>query len=192
MPGPCSYDRPRRIRRGAALTLFLAGVLATGAATGTWSEDGRGAERPAPAGAASGGRVPEAATADRAAVERAASEAVEDGKSGAQAAADVVSRSGDRWSTIYSAGEFKDFQAQLDGGYVGVGLWVRQASHGRIEVSRVQPGGPPRVPVSRWATGCAPSTAARPGAHRSPRSSPACGASPPAAPVSPPPLPAPP
>ncbi|WP_088797899.1 MULTISPECIES: S41 family peptidase [unclassified Streptomyces] len=142
MPGPCSYDRPRRIRRGAALTLFLAGVLATGAATGTWSEDGRGAERPAPAGAASGGRVPEAATADRAAVERAASEAVEDGKSGAQAAADVVSRSGDRWSTIYSAGEFKDFQAQLDGGYVGVGLWVRQASHGRIEVSRVQPGGP--------------------------------------------------
>lgn len=143
MSGPCSYDRPRRIRRGAALTLFLAGVLATGAATGTWSDRDRGAaERPAPARAASGARAGEAATADRAAVERAASEAVEDGKSGAQAAADVVSRSGDRWSTIYSAGEFKDFQAQLDGGYVGVGLWVRQAPHGRIEVSRVQPGGP--------------------------------------------------
>ena len=30
----------------------------------------------------------------------------------------------------------------MDGSYVGVGLWVRQAAHGRIEVSRVQPGGP--------------------------------------------------
>ncbi|MFG2495431.1 S41 family peptidase [Streptomyces caniferus] len=143
MPGPCSYDRPRRIRRGAALTLFLASVLATGAATGTWSDRTQGAaERPAPDATAVGAHAPDAAPADRAAVERAASEAVADGKSGAQAAADVVSRSGDRWSTIYSPGEFKDFQAQLDGAYVGVGLWVRQVPHGRIEVSRVQPGGP--------------------------------------------------
>ncbi|GAA2337823.1 peptidase S41 [Streptomyces caniferus] len=143
MPGPCSYDRPRRIRRGAALTLFLASVLATGAATGTWSDRTQGAaERPAHDATAVGAHAPDAATADRAAVERAASEAVADGKSGAQAAADVVSRSGDRWSTIYSPGEFKDFQAQLDGAYVGVGLWVRQVPHGRIEVSRVQPGGP--------------------------------------------------
>ncbi|MEW2437579.1 S41 family peptidase [Streptomyces caniferus] len=143
MPGPCSYDRPRRIRRGAALTLFLASVLATGAATGTWSDRTQGAaERPAPDATAVGAHAPDAATADRAAVERAASEAVADGKSGAQAAADVVSRSGDRWSTIYSPGEFKDFQAQLDGAYVGVGLWVRQVPHGRIEVSRVQLGGP--------------------------------------------------
>lgn len=143
MSGPCSYDRPRRIRRGAALTLFLASVLATGAATGTWSDAAEGAvERTAPDRKASGAHAPRSATADRAAVERAAAQAVEDGKSGAQAAADVVSRSGDRWSTIYSPGEFKDFQAQLDGSYVGVGLWVRQAAHGRIEVSRVQPGGP--------------------------------------------------
>ncbi len=143
MSGPCSYDRPRRIRRGAALTLFLVSVLATGAATGTWSEGAPGpARRPAPEGRALAAHPPHSATADRAAVERAAAEAVADGKSGAQAAADVVSRSGDRWSTIYSPGEFKDFQAQLDGGYVGVGLWVRQARHGRIEVSRVQPGGP--------------------------------------------------
>ncbi|MFG2829795.1 S41 family peptidase [Streptomyces sp. NPDC048434] len=143
MSGPCSYDRPRRIRRGAALTLFLASVLATGAATGTWSDRAEGAaERTAAGRTAFGAHAPESATADREAVERAASEAVADGKSGAQAAADAVSRSGDRWSTIYSAGEFKDFQAQLDGAYVGVGLWVRQVPHGRIEVSRVQPGGP--------------------------------------------------
>ncbi len=143
MSGPCSYDRPRRYRRGAALTLFLAGVLATGAVTGTWGDEAEGAvghgipERPA-----SGARPPEAATADRAAVERAAAEAIEDGKSGSQAAAEVVSRSGDRWSTIYTQGEFEDFQQQLGGAYVGVGLWVRQLAGGRIEVSRVQPGGP--------------------------------------------------
>ncbi|SCK49477.1 carboxyl-terminal processing protease [Streptomyces sp. SceaMP-e96] len=142
MSGPCSYDRPRRIRRGAALTLFLASVLATGVVTGTWSDEAEGAAgRTAPDHRSSGAHTRES-LADRAAVERAASEAVEDGKSGAQAAADVVSRSGDRWSTIYTPGEYEDFQEQLGGGYVGVGLWVRQAAGGRTVVSRVQPGGP--------------------------------------------------
>ncbi|KIZ18693.1 S41 family peptidase [Streptomyces natalensis] len=141
MSGPCSYDRPRRIRRGAALTLIFATVLATGVATGTWGERAEGAveaSAPRPAAAA----APKGGTADRAAVERAAAQAMADGKSGSQAAADVVSRSGDRWSTIYTPGEFKDFQQQLDGSYVGVGLWVRQAGGGRIQVSRVAPGSP--------------------------------------------------
>ncbi|GFE16603.1 peptidase S41 [Streptomyces glebosus] len=143
MSGPCSYDRPRRIRRGAALTLFLASVLATGVVTGTWSDAAEGgAGRTAPDRMSSGSHTRESALADRAAVERAASDAVEDGKSGAQAAAEVVSRSGDRWSTIYSPGEYEDFQEQLGGGYVGVGLWVRPADGGRIAVSRVQPGSP--------------------------------------------------
>ncbi|WP_328547066.1 S41 family peptidase [Streptomyces platensis] len=143
MSGPCSYDRPRRIRRGAALTLFLASVLATGVVTGTWSDAAEGAAgRTDPGRMSSGAHTRESALADRAAVERAASEAVEDGKSGAQAAAEVVSRSGDRWSTIYTPGEYEDFQEQLGGGYVGVGLWVRPAAGGRIAVSRVQPGSP--------------------------------------------------
>ncbi|MEU5213311.1 S41 family peptidase [Streptomyces sp. NPDC020742] len=143
MSGPCSYDRPRRIRRGAALTLFLVSVLATGAVTGTWSDRAEGAAgRSAAGGSELRGHGRESATADRAAVERAAAEAVEDGKSGSQAAADVVSRSGDRWSAIYTPREFEDFQAGLDGGYVGVGLWVRQPADGRTEVSRVQPGSP--------------------------------------------------
>ncbi|MEU8787209.1 S41 family peptidase [Streptomyces sp. NPDC048637] len=142
MSGPCSYDRPRRIRRGAALTLFLVSVLATGAVTGTWSDEAEGAAgRTAPDRMSSGAHTRES-LADRAAVERAASEAVEDGKSGAQAAAEVVSRSGDRWSTIYTPGQYEDFQEQLGGGYVGVGLWVRPAAGGRIAVSRVQPGSP--------------------------------------------------
>ncbi|MFH8573825.1 S41 family peptidase [Streptomyces sp. NPDC017993] len=139
MSGPCAYDRPRRIRRGAALTLVFASVLATGAAAGTWNESAEGAvERPVRTTA--DGRAER--IADRAAVERAASEAIEDGKSGSQAAADVVSRSGDRWSTIYSPGEFEGFQQQLDGAYVGVGLWVRQAHGGLIEVSGVQDDSP--------------------------------------------------
>ncbi|WP_406476733.1 S41 family peptidase [Streptomyces platensis] len=143
MSGPCSYDRPRRIRRGAALTLFLASVLATGVVTGTWSDAAEGAAgRTDPDRMSSGSHTRESALADRAAVERAASDAVEDGKSGVQAAAEVVSRSGDRWSTIYTPGEYEDFQEQLGGGYVGVGLWVRPADGGRIAVSRVQPGSP--------------------------------------------------
>ncbi|GGW92899.1 S41 family peptidase [Streptomyces noursei] len=139
MLGPCGYDRPRRIRRGAALTLFLAGVLAAGAATGTWNDAGDAAE------SAAHGRPAEDTAVDRPAVERAAraaAQAAGDGKSGAQAAADVVSRSGDRWSAVYTAGEFEDFQAQLDGTYVGVGLWVREQDGGRITVSRVRPDGP--------------------------------------------------
>lgn len=123
--------------------MFLASVLATGVVTGTWSDAAEGAAgRTDPDRMSSGAHTRESALADRAAVERAASEAVEDGKSGAQAAAEVVSRSGDRWSTIYTPGEYEDFQEQLGGGYVGVGLWVRPAAGGRIAVSRVQPGSP--------------------------------------------------
>ncbi|MFB7632778.1 S41 family peptidase [Streptomyces sp. NPDC056149] len=139
MSVPCRYGRPRRIRRGAALTLFLAGVLAAGAATGTWDDVGDTAE-PAAQGRPADDGPAGSATAERAA--RAAERAVADGKSGTQAADDVVSRSGDRWSAVYTPGEFADFQAQLDGSYVGVGLWVRQRDDGRITVSRVQPGGP--------------------------------------------------
>ncbi|MCK7623917.1 S41 family peptidase [Streptomyces sp. RS10V-4] len=135
MPGPCWYDRPRRIRRGAALTLFLAGVLAAGAVTGTWDE--RAAD-----GAESAGRRPaDAAALGRLAGERAA-QAAADGKSGAQAAGEVVSRSGDRWAAVYTPGEFADFQDELAGAYVGVGLWVRQQDGGVVTVCRVQPGGP--------------------------------------------------
>lgn len=122
--------------------MVFASVLATGAATGTWGDDAEGATGARAAGPTVAGLAPVGRSADREAVERAAAQAIEDGKSGSKAAADVVSRSGDRWSAIYTAGEFEDFQRQLDGRYVGVGLWVRQAPGGRIAVSRVQPGSP--------------------------------------------------
>lgn len=138
MSDPCLFVRPRGVRRGAALTLVFASVLATAAAAGVWP-DAPAQERTAPSRSAPAAGEP---AADRAAVERAAAEAMAHGKSGAQAADEVVSRSGDRWSTIYSPGEFQDFQRQLDGDYVGVGLSLRQGEGGRIEISRVRRDGP--------------------------------------------------
>ncbi|MFF3768417.1 S41 family peptidase [Streptomyces sp. NPDC001922] len=134
MSGPCTFLRPRSVRRGAALTLVFGCVVAAGAASGLW--DG---------GTANAARLPArsvARAADRAEVARAAAEAVADGKSGSQAAEEVVSRSGDRWGAVYTAREYEDVRQALDGSYVGVGIWVRGGHGGRIEVARVQPGGP--------------------------------------------------
>lgn len=142
MSGPDRFcdrlSRPRRIRRGATLTLVFASVLATGAATGSWSEaTDAGRKSPAPptrSVASTGDAATEAADA--------AAEAMADGKSGKEAAEDAVSRSGDRWGSVYSPGEYQEFEQALDGAYTGVGLWARRAADGRIEVSRVQRGGP--------------------------------------------------
>lgn len=142
MSGPDRFcdrlSRPRRIRRGATLTLVFASVLATGAATGSWSEaTDVGRKSPAPptrSVASTGDAATEAADA--------AAEAMADGKSGKEAAEDAVSRSGDRWGSVYSPGEYQEFEQALDGAYTGVGLWARRAADGRIEVSRVQRGGP--------------------------------------------------
>ncbi|MGW7264845.1 S41 family peptidase [Streptomyces sp. NPDC054842] len=133
MSGRDLFCQPRRIGRGAALTLLFAGVLAAGAATGSLPEHGQkspsGAQRPVPAG-------------HREDVTRAAAEAMADGKSPMEAAERAVSRSGDRWSAVYSQGEYEEFEEALDGQYTGVGLWARRERDGRIEVSRVQSGSP--------------------------------------------------
>ncbi|MFW6693417.1 S41 family peptidase [Streptomyces sp. MAR4 CNX-425] len=50
---------------------------------------------------------------------------------------DLVSRSGDRWSTAYSAREYASVQRMLAGKYVGVGLWIKTDRAGRMEVSQV-------------------------------------------------------
>ncbi|MBM7169031.1 PDZ domain-containing protein [Streptomyces sp. G44] len=132
---------PLRVRRGATLTLVFASVLVTGAATGSWSEaadDGRKTPPPAvrsDAVAPSAGR-----TAEQAA--EAAAEAMADGKSAQKAAEEAVSRSGDRWGSVYSHGEYEEFEQALDGAYTGVGLWARRGADGRMEVSRVQKDGP--------------------------------------------------
>ncbi|MGW0763914.1 S41 family peptidase [Streptomyces sp. NPDC002676] len=134
MSGRALFCQPRRIRRGAALTLVFAGVLVTGAATGSFPESEQPARRPV-----SG---PAAAATRHQAVQKAAAEALADGTSPMEAAEGVVSRSGDRWGAVYSEGEYQEFQEALDGQYTGVGLWARRERDGRIEVTKVQPGSP--------------------------------------------------
>ncbi|MEU6220907.1 S41 family peptidase [Streptomyces sp. NPDC047022] len=133
MSGRVPFGQPRRIRHGAALTLVFASVLVAGAATGSFD----GAVRDSAA----------AAPVDRPGehdedVAKAAAKAMADGKSPMEAAERAVSRSGDRWSAVYSQGEFQEFQEALDGQYTGVGLSARRERDGRIEVTRVQPGSP--------------------------------------------------
>ncbi|WP_225822931.1 S41 family peptidase [Streptomyces naphthomycinicus] len=134
MSGRDLFCQPRRVRRGAALTLVFAGVLITGAATGSLPE---------PAGSAPGAAAGPVGPASRhEAVERAAAEAMADGKSPMEAAERAVSRSGDRWGAVYSEGEYEEFRDALDGRYTGVGLWARQEADGRIAVTRVRSGSP--------------------------------------------------
>ncbi|MCT7355433.1 S41 family peptidase [Streptomyces sp. 15-116A] len=133
MSGRDLFCQPRRIGRGAALTLVFASVLVAGAATGNLP----GADRKS---AADGARSA-APASHHADVARAAEEALADGTSPMEAAQRAVSRSGDRWGAVYSPGEYEEFEETLDGQYTGVGLWARQR-HGRIEVTRVGRGTP--------------------------------------------------
>ncbi|GGX90059.1 S41 family peptidase [Streptomyces fructofermentans] len=137
MSGRDLFCQPRRIRRGAALTLVFAGVLATGAATGSFDGSGRNG-----ASAREGAHAPAGHRDD---VVDAAAEAAADGKSPVEAAERAVSRSGDRWGAVYSRGEYEEFEDALDGQYTGVGLWARRERDGRIEVTRVQAGSPART-----------------------------------------------
>ncbi|WP_031525195.1 S41 family peptidase [Streptomyces sp. NRRL F-5123] len=164
MSGPLLFGTPRRIRRGATLTLVFGTMLATGAAAGSFAEPQArdrtrvaAATSPSPAatgradsvraaGAAGGadGGADRSAAGGREGRAGAAGPAVAtgQGKAGPQAARKLVSRSGDRWSSYYTAQEYAGLQEALDGRYVGVGLWVRQVDGGRIEIARVQSGSP--------------------------------------------------
>ncbi len=82
------------------------------------------------------------APVDREEVAEAAADAEADGKSGKEAAQDVVSRSGDRWGAVYDQSEYAEFERALDGTYTGVGLSARRTADGGVHVRRVEPGGP--------------------------------------------------
>ncbi|MDQ1038294.1 carboxyl-terminal processing protease [Streptomyces sp. V3I8] len=133
MSGRDLFCQPRRIRRGAALTLVFTSVLAAGAATGSFDTPGRKSASP-PARTAQAGHQEDVADA--------AADAMADGKSPVEAAERAVSRSGDRWGAVYSQGEYEEFEDALDGQYTGVGLWARRERDGRIEVTRVRSGSP--------------------------------------------------
>ncbi|MFJ7194850.1 MULTISPECIES: S41 family peptidase [unclassified Streptomyces] len=134
MSGPTQCFGPRGMRRGAALTLVFAGVLATGAVTGSLPRGSAKSEEFATRSVAS--------TVDRDEVTAAAARAVADGKSGKEAAEEVVSRSGDRWGAVYDERQYEEFEQALDGSYTGVGISAKRSADGRVQVARVQPGGP--------------------------------------------------
>ncbi|MFJ9666730.1 S41 family peptidase [Streptomyces sp. NPDC101219] len=133
MSGRDLFCQPRRLRRGAALTLVFASVLVAGAATGSLPGAGPVATADGARSALPAGHHTE--------VSEAAREAMADGTSPVEAAQRAVSRSGDRWAAVYSQSEYEEFEEALDGQYTGVGLWAC-ARDGRIEVTRVGDGSP--------------------------------------------------
>ncbi|MFI6442439.1 S41 family peptidase [Streptomyces sp. NPDC050759] len=137
MSGRDLFCQPRRIRRGAALTLVFASVLVAGAATGSFPEADRGDRKSSSDAARSA--APAGHHED---VAEAAEEAKADGASPMEAAERAVSRSGDRWGAVYSRDEYEEFEEALDGQYTGVGLWARRERDGRIEVTRVSSDSP--------------------------------------------------
>ncbi|WP_329228345.1 S41 family peptidase [Streptomyces canus] len=137
MSGRDLFCQPRRIRRGAALTLVFASVLVAGAATGSFPDADRGDRKSSSDAARSA--APAGHHED---VAEAAEEAVADGSSPMEAAERAVSRSGDRWGAVYSRGEYEEFEEALDGQYTGVGLWARRERDGRIEVTKVSSDSP--------------------------------------------------
>jgi carboxyl-terminal processing protease len=123
--------RSRRGRRqSAALALVFGAVVAAGTATGAWSE----------AQSADAGRSP--ALADVSDSDAAAASADLSGLSPRQAQ-QWVAGSGDRWAAYYDPRQYAGLKQQLEGEYVGVGLWVQRApGAGGMEVARVQSGAP--------------------------------------------------
>ena len=136
MSGRDLFCQPRRIRRGAALTLVFASVLVAGAAAGSFDEPDLSDRK------SGSGTARSASVSSHEDVAKAAAEAKADGKSPMEAAERAVSRSGDRWGAVYSQGEYEEFEEALDGQYTGVGLWARRERDGRIEVTKVQSGSP--------------------------------------------------
>ncbi|OIJ65888.1 peptidase S41 [Streptomyces mangrovisoli] len=115
-------------------------VLVAGAATGSFPGTARGDDNEGAGAARSAAR--HAAPTGGEDVQKAAADALADGKSPTEAAERAVSRSGDRWGAVYSPGEYQEFQEALDGQYTGVGLWARRERDGRIEITKVQSGSP--------------------------------------------------
>jgi carboxyl-terminal processing protease len=96
------------------LACVFAGVLMSGAATGSWIEEpeGEGADS-----------VPLAVG--------------DDAPRDAGDAARLVSRSGDRWAAAYSPQEYERLRLSLEGEYVGTGIAVSRTADGRIVVNEV-------------------------------------------------------
>ena len=73
-----------------------------------------------------------AKTIDRAALQRAAIEG-------------MLRASGDRWSSFYDAKQFAFYNEVLAGRFTGVGIWLRAAASGGVEIASVQAGSPAAI-----------------------------------------------
>ncbi|MEY9849819.1 S41 family peptidase [Streptacidiphilus sp. MAP5-3] len=109
----------RVLRLQLTLGLVFVTVCAVGVGTGAWGSEGRSTTSVAAAAPSS---------------HRADSSDNSDG-SGASGAAD-------RWAADYTAQQFAAYSQELDGHYVGVGLWVARSPQGEVSVTRTLPGGP--------------------------------------------------
>jgi carboxyl-terminal processing protease len=54
----------------------------------------------------------------------------------------MLRATGDRWSSFYDAKQFAFYNEALAGRFTGVGIWLRAAASGGVEVASVQPGSP--------------------------------------------------
>lgn len=54
----------------------------------------------------------------------------------------MLRAAGDRWSSFYDAKQFALYNDALLGRFTGVGIWLRPAATGGVEVASVQPGSP--------------------------------------------------
>jgi carboxyl-terminal processing protease len=119
MPSPSRTSPAGQVRRSAVLAFVFAGVVAAGAATGSWPQAADGTELSARGGAPPWDDDPSAADAER-----------------------VVARQGDEWSAAYSEEEYERLRQGLAGEYVGTGIAVTRTPEGAIEVSEVHEGSP--------------------------------------------------
>ncbi len=131
MPAP-----PSRLLRRAGVLLALAGAFGAGVVTGV---AGSSAPSSPTAARTSPGVLDEAAARiatraarplDRRALEQAAVEG-------------MLETLGDRWASYYGPADAASFEAELDGRYTGVGLWLRPARRGPgVVVGSVVPDSP--------------------------------------------------
>ena len=54
----------------------------------------------------------------------------------------MLRATGDRWSSFYDTKQFALYNEALAGRFTGVGIWLRAAASGGVEVASVQPGSP--------------------------------------------------
>ncbi|MBF9072482.1 PDZ domain-containing protein [Streptacidiphilus sp. NEAU-YB345] len=97
-------------------------VCAVGVGTGAWGSEGRSTTSVAAAAPSS---------------HRDGSSYSSDSSAGSDAT-DAT----DRWAADYTAQQFAAYSQELDGHYVGVGLWVARSPQGEVSVTRTLPGGP--------------------------------------------------